>query len=219
MSKILTKICGIDRPEILQVCIDEGATFAGFVFFPPSPRHLSPEKAADIASVRLPNHKTQLVGLFVNPHPKDIETVLNSVDLDYIQLHGNETPHQVQAFRKEFGKTIIKAMSVSSQYDLETSYPYNESTDFFIFDSKPPISASRPGGVGLKFDWSLMKAWTGSKPWMLAGGLTPLNLHLAFEKSGSFGFDVSSHVESSLGIKSVKKVQDFIKAACALEKT
>jgi len=133
MTKV--KICGLSTPETLTAAIEEKADFIGFVFYPPSPRNVDIETAQYLASF-VPN-SIQKVGLFVDPSLDELETILNAVPLNMIQLHGNETPEQCQTIREKFDVNIMKALSVESKSDLETLKSYQDTVDWFLLDAKP----------------------------------------------------------------------------------
>lgn len=204
MTKV--KICGLSTPETLNAAIENGADFIGLVFYPPSPRHVEIEVARYLAK-SVPN-TVEVVGLFVNPNDQTLQEVLNDVPLSMIQLHGSETPERVAEVKETFGLPVIKAISISGTNDLANAKPYDNITDWLLFDAK---GESLPGGNGIAFDWSILKDYQGLSPWMLAGGLTPENSGKALEILSPDALDVSSGVESSPGVKDVSKIQAFLK--------
>lgn len=208
---VLVKICGLTEDEGLDAAIDAGADFLGLVFFPRSPRFITPADAGELFQY-LPE-EMKVVGLFVDPSFADIEQVLNSVRLDMIQLHGSESPERIEEIRQEFGHPVMKAIPVSSAADLDAAHDLAEVSDWLLFDAKPPKDADRPGGNALSFDWSLLQGRTWPCPWMLAGGLTPDNVAEAIRMSGALAVDVSSGVESAPGIKNPDLIARFIAAA------
>lgn len=199
------KICGITDQDSLRAAITFGAEFAGFVFYPPSPRALSIQDAAEL--VNSMQRSIKAVGLFVNPTNEYLQDVLAAVPLDLIQLHGSESPQRVRKIKSQFGLPVIKAVSISCAADIRKAYAYERVANWILFDSKPE---TLPGGMGLKFDWSLLSNYRHSKPWMLAGGLNAHNVKDALSVLSPDIVDVSSGVEDSPGFKSPKKIQEFI---------
>lgn len=210
-KSVLVKICGLTEDEGLDAAIDAGADFLGLVFFPRSPRFITPADAGELFQY-LPE-ELRVVGLFVDPSFEEIEHVLNSVRLDMIQLHGHETTERVEEIRLEFGHPVMKAIPVSTAADLDAADAYAAVADWLLFDAKPPQDADRPGGNATSFDWSLLSGRTWPCRWMLAGGLTPDNVAEAIRLTGAAAVDVSSGVESAPGIKDAEKVARFIAAA------
>lgn len=203
----LVKICGLTEPETLQTAIDAGADFIGFVFYPPSPRNISPQTAAELCAL-VPAH-IKHVGLFVDPSDEELNETLKTVPLDSIQLHGSETPERVKEISEKFDLPLIKAIRVGSKSDLANIESYEPYIDWFIFDAKP-VDATLPGGTGQTFDWSLLEGIALDTPWMLSGGLTPENVSGALSHLNPPGVDVSSGVEGQKGIKDAEKITRFI---------
>lgn len=211
---VAVKICGLSEPKTLATAVDSGAAFVGFVFFRRSPRYVDAVTAAKLTT-HVPRAVTT-VGLFVDPTDADLKTTLNAVDLDALQLHGQETPERVLAIRKTFGLPVMKSVGVSTARDVTAASAYLDSADWLLFDAKPAADASRPGGNAAAFDWTLLRTFTAKIPWMLAGGLTAKNVQDAIAASGAKGVDVSSGVETQPGVKSAAKIRAFIKAVKAL---
>lgn len=214
MTKV--KICGLSTPDTLTTALEDGADFVGLVFYPPSPRHVELEVASYLANF-VPKH-IEVVGLFVDPDDKALEQTLNTVPLTMIQLHGSETPERVSEIKAKFDLPVIKAISISETNDLAKSKPYEDIADWLLFDALPTTNPQAggqgeelPGGNGIAFDWSILKDYQGSKPWMLAGGLTPENINEALQILSPDAVDVSSGVESSAGIKDTAKIRSFLK--------
>lgn len=204
------KICGIRTPEILSVAAVAGARFAGFVFVPESPRYIHPEQAR-LLSRQLPTG-LRSVGLFVNPSDEGLAHILSAVSLDFIQLHGDESPARVQAIKSRFHLPVIKAFALSSAADLDQVAAYIPVIDWILFDAKAPASSNIAGGNGVAFDWTILKGKKFDKPWMLSGGLTPDNVADALAILTPDAVDVSSGVESARGVKDAQKIRDFIAA-------
>ncbi|SBW12141.1 N-(5'-phosphoribosyl)anthranilate isomerase [uncultured Alphaproteobacteria bacterium] len=208
---VLVKICGLAEADGLDAAVEAGADFAGFVFYPGSPRAIAPAAAADLADA-LPDEITK-VGLFVDPTDYELDEVLRQFRLDLVQLHGGETPERVDQIRLEFGLPVMKAIGVADTADVERALAYEDHADWLLFDAKPVAADTRPGGLGRSFPWHLLQDWRGETPWMLAGGLTPENVERAVAESGAGAVDVSSGVESAPGVKDPARIAAFLRAA------
>ena len=213
---VLAKICGITDESAMRAAVKNGANFVGLVFYPPSPRSLDAMSASRLVSL-VPRSITK-VGLFVNPINNQLNSVLNDVSLDLIQLHGEETPERCNEIRKIFGLPVMKVIKVSNIYDIEGVSDYYEAADWLMFDAKAPDSMDNalPGGNALKFDWNLLAGRNWSLPWMLAGGLNAENVGTAVAESGAMIVDVSSGVESSPGEKDPLEIERFMQAVLSL---
>ncbi|MBL4803683.1 MAG: phosphoribosylanthranilate isomerase [Alphaproteobacteria bacterium] len=201
------KICGLSEPETLKTAIGAGARFVGFVFYEPSPRYVSFDIAWNLA--RAVPTSIRSVGLFVDPDNALLERVLTGIQLDMIQLHGNETPGRVAEIKDKYKMPVMKAIRVREESDLDGIEGFEAAADWLLFDSKPE-QATLPGGTGHKFDWSLLEGRSFSKPWMLGGGLTPENVADALTQLSPDAVDVSSGVESAPGQKDSRKIKAFI---------
>lgn len=205
------KICGLTDHAAVEAAVEGGADYIGFVFFDKSPRHIAPDDAAVLCD-GLPED-VATVGLFVNPDDDKLDHVLSRVRLDYIQLHGDETPDRIDAIRLAYGVRVIKAVGIADLTDMRGAEQYTGHADLLLFDAKPPPDAERPGGNAQVFPWGLMDAYSGNLPWLLAGGLTPANVAEAVEVAEAPGVDVSSGVESAPGRKDPALIKAFLKAA------
>lgn len=204
------KICGIRTPEVISVVASAGARFAGFVFVPQSPRYIHPEQARLLAR-QLPTG-LRSVGLFVNPTDEDLDNVSGIVPLDFIQLHGDESPARIQHIKSRLHIPVIKAFALSHSDDLAQVQAYLPVIDWILFDAKAPASSAITGGNGVAFDWTILRNRTFDKPWMLSGGLTAENVADALSILSPDAVDVSSGVESTRGVKDTRKIRDFIAA-------
>lgn len=207
---IRTKICGLTRPEDVHACAAAGTAYVGLNFFPKSPRFVSFDVARDLA-VEAPIGLAK-VGLVVNADDAFLDELMAQVPLDFIQLHGSETPERVSEVRARCGLPVIKAVGVADQEDVAALDLYFEVADQILVDAKPPKNAVLPGGNGVSFDWRLISARRWPKPWLLAGGLTPDNVAEAIALTGAKQVDVSSGVESAPGVKDAGLIRDFIAA-------
>lgn len=208
------KICGLTSAEGVATAARHGARFVGFVFYPPSPRHLTAAQAARL-TVLVPGGITK-VGLFVDPDDDLLAATLAKVPLDLLQLHGRESPERVLQVKQRFGKPVMKSIAVASESDLSAAPAYYGSADRLLFDAKPPKDAVAPGGNGLAFDWELLGGRRWPLPWMLSGGLSADNLGEAVRTTHATAVDVSSGVERAPGVKDPDKIMAFLARARAL---
>jgi phosphoribosylanthranilate isomerase len=207
---IHTKICGLSTPGTLDAALRHGASHVGFVFFPPSPRHLDFARAEQLAA-RVPDHVGK-VGVFVDPDDETVERALVSGQLDALQLHKTR-PERAAAIRARTRRDVWAAVAVKSRGDLDAARTFIGAADRILYDAKTPDGATLPGGMGLRFDWSLLNGFRHPLPWALSGGLDPDNVAEAIRRTGAPLIDVSSGVESAPGVKDVDKIAAFLKAA------
>ncbi len=208
---ISVKICGISEAEHAHTANKAGAKWLGFVFFEKSPRNLSIETAKQMAPT-LPETPKR-VGVFVDADDTLIEGAVSALSLDYIQLHGKETPSEAKRLKEKFGTGIIKALGVSTESDLNKADAFKGIADYILFDAKPPSSAILPGGNAVSFPWHILHGKTLPYKWILAGGLSAENVQKAILESGASALDISSGVEVSNGKKSNVMIEAFLHAA------
>lgn len=208
---VSVKICGINDFDAMEAAVEGGADLVGLVFFPPSPRAVTVEEAADLTEL-VPEGVLK-VGLFVDADDRLLDGVLTQVRLDLLQFHGTESPERVEAVRLEYGLPVMKALGVSTAADLAAADAYAEVADRLLFDAKAPPGAVLPGGNAASFDWRLLAGRRWPLPWMLAGGLDAGYLAEAVRLSGARAVDVSSGVEDAPGRKSPDKIRAFLNAA------
>ena len=213
---VSVKICGINSRAGLEAAVNNGARFVGFIFYPPSPRFVEPEDAAQLAAL-VPPHITK-VGVFVDPDPMNIDDTLLHVPLDMLQLHGTESPRNMDELRQTFRLPLIKAIKVAEADDVEFARGFEGHVDYLMFDAKPPADQTSllPGGNALSFDWQLLKGQRWKTPWFLSGGLHAGNLAVAVRESGASLVDVSSGVELRPGLKDPDKIAEFLALAATL---
>jgi phosphoribosylanthranilate isomerase len=197
------KVCGITRPADAIAAAEAGADAIGLVFYPPSPRYLSAERAIGIRDALPPF--VQSVALFVNPDAAQVAQVIGRVRPAMLQFHGEETAQ----FCAQFGVPYVKACRVKSAVSrgvdlLEYLRPFSGAAGWLL-DS----FVEEYGGVGERFDWSLVPA-KRDKPLILSGGLARGNVADAVRRVRPWGVDVSSGVESAKGIKDAAKIAAFI---------
>jgi phosphoribosylanthranilate isomerase len=200
------KICGINDPDAFDTAVEAGADWIGFNFFPPSPRFVTPQAAAGL-SARATGGPPR-VGLFVEPTEAAIAQVLETIELDALQIYG--ALDHLAAIKARFGLPIWRPIGISGPADLPTTAL---GADRLLLEAKPPQGSDRPGGNATTFDWSVLHGWPAPAPWVLAGGLTPDNVAAAIRATGAEAVDVSSGVESRKGVKDPALIRAFIAAA------
>jgi phosphoribosylanthranilate isomerase len=209
--RLVIKICGLRTPDALDVALHAGADMVGFVFFPPSPRHVDFATARELgARVR---GRALKVALSVDADDAWLAASIEALSPNLLQLHGNETPKRVLAVKARFRLPVMKAIAVESRDDLACVPKFAEVADRLIFDARAPRDATRPGGLGKSFEWRLMKNLDPRVPFMLSGGLNPDNVAEAIGMTRAGGVDVSSGVERSPGNKDPDLIRGFIRAA------
>lgn len=212
MARIAVKICGLKDPENLQAALDGGAALVGFVFYPRSPRAVSPAEAAMLIH-QVPSG-IERVGLFVDPDDATLSQTLAIAPLSMVQLHGSETPERVAAVRALCQRPVMKAIALANTADLTRARLFEPVADRLLFDAPPPATTDAlPGGNGDAFDWRLLAGQHWSRPWMLSGGLTADNVATAIRQTAAPAVDVSSGVEISRGQKDPALIRAFLIAA------
>ncbi len=196
----LIKVCGMREAQNIKEVEQLGADMIGFIFYPKSPRYVYeiPEY--------LPTHANR-IGIFVNESKKTVLTMVDRFGLDYVQLHGEESPEYCRSLKQSDIK-LIKAFSIQREKDLYPSKAYEEICDYFLFDTK----CQQYGGSGNQFDWSLLKAYSGETPFLLSGGI---NLYSSkalkeFSHPKLAGYDLNSRFEFAPGKKDTERLREFL---------
>ena len=210
---LTVKICGLKNADTLEAALVAGADMVGFVFFPPSPRHLGLEGARVLGEQVAA--RARKVALTVDADDQLLSQIVGVLRPDMLQLHGKESPERVAVVRSRFGLPVMKAVPVASRGDLGAVRQYARVADRLIFDARAPQEATRPGGLGKPFDWTLLAGLDMSVPFMLSGGLDASNVAEAISVTKAPGVDVSSGVEREPGVKDANKIREFIAAARA----
>jgi phosphoribosylanthranilate isomerase len=208
---LTVKICGLKTPEALDAALESGADLVGFVFFTPSPRHLG-LGAARMLGERVQG-RARKVALTVDANDETLLGIVNALKPDMLQLHGKETPDRVVQVRSRFNLPVMKALPIATRADLSPVREYAQVSDRLIFDARAPKEATRPGGLGKSFDWTLLAGIKPGVPFMLSGGLDAGNVAEALQITRAPGVDVSSGVESAPGVKDLERIREFIRAA------
>jgi phosphoribosylanthranilate isomerase len=207
---VLVKICGLNDPAAIAAA--SGADFAGFVFFPRSPRHVEPEAAGRLAAA-LPR-AVRRVAVTVDAGDEALAAIVAHLAPDLVQLHGREDPARAAEVGRRFGVGTIKAMAVSAPEDLDRAADFAGAVDWLLFDARPPSRPDAlPGGNATSFDWTILAGRRLPLPWLLSGGLDAGNVAAAVAASGARAVDVSSGVESAPGRKDPARIAAFLRAA------
>jgi phosphoribosylanthranilate isomerase len=212
---LIVKICGLSTPETLDAALVAGADMVGFVFFPPSPRHVSLEVARDLG--RLVKGRAKKVALSVDADDALLANSIDALQPDILQLHGKETTARLRDIKQKFGLPVMKAIAVETRADLTALPGYADIADRILFDARAPKGATRPGGLGAAFDWHLLENLDLKLPFMVSGGLNAANVAEAVRVTRAGGVDISSGVERAPGLKDPEMIRAFVRAARATE--
>ncbi len=209
------KICGLTDETAVAAVRNAGAEYAGFVFFPPSPRHLSAARAAALAAPL--RGRATVVALTVDADDQAFDDIFDTFGPDMLQLHGQESPERIAALKRRYTVPVMKMIPVREARDLGAAEAYLAVADRILFDAKAPADATRPGGLGLSFDWQLLAGLDLPVPFMLSGGLDPDVVGEAIRIARPDAVDVSSGVETAPGVKDPSAIARFVKAVRAAE--
>ena len=204
----LVKICGITTERDLKAAQDLGANFVGFVLEEKSKRYISLKRLELLSMIICKPLKS--VALMVDPSDNFLEMFLMNSKVDYIQLHGEESPERVEQIAKKTKVPLIKAIGVEKESDLLNIRSYEDSVDYMLLDSKSKENGHLKGGRGISFNWNIIRGFNFNKPWFLAGGLNANNVMDAIKITGAKMLDVSTGVETEPGKKSFDKMRKFI---------
>ena len=215
---VKVKICGLGTPAAIEAVNEAGADYAGFVFFPPSPRHLETKDAAGLAAGL--DSAIARVALVVDADDDYLDRIMADFAPDIIQAHGSESPARLRRIGALTGCPVWKAIKVRSREDLAGLEAFEAETDALLFDARPPPSMKNalPGGNALSFDWHLLKSAAIRKPFILAGGLDRNNVADAIAITGAAVVDASSGVEQAPGRKDPALIRAFVRAVRAAGK-
>lgn len=192
-------------PENISGVCEAMPDYLGFIFYPESKRFVGTDFS--YANLKMIPETIKKVGVFVNEIPGVVLKNCRCLDLDVVQLHGNEIPAYCRQI-KQSGITVFKAFSISENFNFEILKAYSGVCDYFLFDTKGNL----PGGTGLKFNWQLLQKYEGDTPFFLSGGIGPDDLEAIqkFSHPRLFGLDINSGFEISPALKNVEKVRKFI---------
>ena len=213
------KICGLKTESALEAALANGADYVGLVFHEASPRNIDPSTARNLANKA--RGRAKIVALLVDPDDDQLDEVVAAANPDIIQLHGNETPARVSEIAQRLGRPVMKAVKVNCPEDAHNALVYAGKADIILFDAKAPEDrpGALPGGNGVAFDWRVLEGVRGKMEYMLAGGLTPLNVAEAIRMTGAKAVDVSSGVEARRGEKDPELIRRFLHAAKTANQT
>lgn len=199
---MIIKVCGMREAENIREVERLGIDLMGFIFWPKSSRYVS-------SPDYLPQ-QVKRVGVFVDEDPEEVKRLADNYSLDYIQLHGHETPEVISYLRTSASPhpRMIKAFNIATEEDLSQTLPYEGLVDLFLFDTK----GQSVGGNGVKFNWDVLDAYQGSTPFLLSGGIGPDDAAQvnAFRHPKCIGIDLNSRFELSPGLKDIAKLKEFI---------
>jgi phosphoribosylanthranilate isomerase len=212
---LIVKICGLSTRETLDAALQAGADMVGFVFFPPSPRHLDLATARDLG--RQAKGRASKVALTVDADDATLANIVEALQPDILQLHGKETVARLRDIKQAFGLPVMKAIAVATSVDLAPLLGFAAVADRILFDARAPKDATRPGGLGAVFDWHVLEKLDLKLPFMVSGGLDAGNVAEAVRVTRAGGVDVSSGVERAPGVKDPDMIRSFIRAARATE--
>lgn len=213
---ISTKICGLKTQEAIEAAIEGGAEYLGFIFYPPSPRNITPEDARKLLSYI--KKRVKKVAVAVDADDKLLQKIIDSLQPDFLQLHGNEAVSRVMEIKRKFKLPVIKAVKISTGDDIAAAGAYQVAADILLFDARPNenVPGMLPGGNGLTFDWYALAGRNFAKPWILSGGLSSANVAKAVEITGAKIVDVSSSLENEPGQKDPKLIKEFLETVRSL---
>jgi len=209
-NNLAVKICGINSQSAIDTALSNGVDYLGFVFFPPSPRYLTPR----MVSTLLNNRPTDvnIVAVVVDPSDELLEEIIDLVAPNIVQLHGSETAEDILNIKRRFNTKIMKAIKISQRKDFEQISKFEEVADFLLFDAATPTNqtGALPGGNGISFNWNWLKNAPIKTPWFLSGGLNIKNVDEALQITGATAIDVSSGVEEKAGEKNNQKIIELM---------
>lgn len=213
MASVQVKICGLTSKEAIESAVTYGAEYLGCVFYRSSPRYIAPKAAAKLFS-KVPKH-IKKVAVVVDMNLDELSRLVQVVRPDYLQLHGQENERDIEQIKQKYALPVIKAVKIRSSDDVARGVKFSSVADVLLFDAKVP-EALLPGGNGLAFDWTLLKAQKISVPWFLSGGLNLQNVEDALCITHAPMVDVSSSLERVPGEKDPQLIELFLKKAKSL---
>lgn len=205
---MIVKVCGMRDPANIREVAGTGIQWMGFIFYPKSPRSVVDREGNLYPGTReaIVQCPVKRVGVFVDATPEEMMETASALRLDYLQLHGHETPETCHALQKR-GFALLKAFPIATAADLERTQAYAGYADYFLFDTK----CEGYGGSGRTFDWSVLDAYRGETPFLLSGGLSPASASAlrAFHHPRWAGIDLNSGFETRPGVKEAEEIRTF----------
>ena len=205
---MIFKICGLKNRESLICCEENKVDFFGMIFYEKSPRNINLKQAEALTNFSK-ELKIKPVGVFVDHNIKELKIIISSLNLKYIQLHGEENQSYIDEVKKQFNIKIIKKVSIKTADNFNKISKY-KNIDYLLFDYKPNKN-ELPGGNSKSFDWELLKGQKIDLPWFISGGINQDNIKKIQNLLNPHGIDLSSGVEESKGIKSNTKINNLFK--------
>ena len=203
---MLFKICGLKEINTINCCEDKNVDFFGMIFYEKSPRYISLKQAQKLVQFSK-NKNIQPVGVFVNENLEVLKSFITNLDLKIIQLHGKENDQYIKDIKNNLDLKVIKSISIKDKDDFNKINNY-QTNDFFLLDYKPEKD-DLPGGNAKQFDWSLLSDLKINKPWFLSGGINKSNINKVKNYVNPNGIDLSSGVEETPGVKSIKMINNL----------
>jgi phosphoribosylanthranilate isomerase len=201
LSKI--KLCGFIDKKTVDLAVECKADLIGFVFYPPSSRNVSPQKAKEISADI--GRGIKKVAVFVDLNDEQISQIIENLKPDFLQIHLDDFA-RISEIKNNFKIPIIKAFAIKDSKDLQAIGEYEKIADYFLFDAK----SDEVGGSGKSFDWKILSNLKTNKEWFLSGGLNEKNIKEAILQTGAKMIDLSSGIEEIKGIKSEKLIKEFM---------
>ena len=205
---MIFKICGLKKKESLICCEENSVDFFGMIFYEKSPRNINIDEAKLLTNISK-KFKIKPVGVFVDHNINDLKDIIITLNLKYVQLHGDEDQSYIDEIKKQFSLKIIKKVSIKNTEDLHKINNY-KNIDYLLFDYKPKTN-ELPGGNSKSFDWNLLKEKKIDIPWFISGGINQDNIKKMQNILNPHGIDLSSGVEGSKGVKSNNKINNLFK--------
>lgn len=204
MSHMILKVCGMRDPDNIRSVAVLGPTMMGFIFHPGSPRYagaLDPDTVRDLAPA------IEATAVFVDTPCDTIAAICRRYGIATVQLHGSESPDQCMRLR-DMGHRVVKAIGIADTADLAAACRYDGCADMLLFDTRSP----RHGGTGVKFDWDLLRGYSGATPYLLSGGIGPGDAGVlsAISHDKMAGIDINSRFESAPGVKDISLISHLI---------
>ena len=217
------KVCGMRDPENIHAVKELGIDFLGLIFWPKSSRYVKditvragniPDIPTELGMTKSQERQPATVGVFVNEMPQTVVTHAYNYKLDYIQLHGEESPTYIDNLKRTLIPDImpeikvIKALSICEADDIKRWRQYKDHTDLILFDTK----CDCVGGSGKQFDWSVLEGYDGDIPFLLSGGIGPKDAERVkrFSHPMCIGIDINSRFEIAPAMKDISKLRTFI---------
>lgn len=206
-QKLLVKVCGMRELDNMACLAHLPIDLMGFIHYPPSPRWVGTNLTAQVLDAVLPSHVGR-VGVFVDSPIEEVERAVLRLGLTHLQLHGHEPIAEVRRMRAQLGLPILKAVGIATRADIDLALSYADEVDYLLLDTKTKTY----GGSGSQFDWTLLKAYTASTPFLLSGGIGAEDAELvrSIQHPALRGVDLNSRFESDPARKDADRLATFL---------